>query len=581
MRHKISKLKLSIITVLLLFVTATFLSYSLIYKTDSNIGSDIIDYKNRIDAEFTVDTSPVKFEGIGDVSGENSTSIADKFNEEQNYTKLIIELDNSFDDGLERPDDNAISMAESKALLREQRKKVKEYYTRTNNEILNSIDLSPLDVTYKADSYAPFIIAEFNSEISAEDIDYIYDLAEDEAISTIYVKSDEKQENELATAINAIDGQDIVNNTSSNGTGVVIGILDVGIVDADNANFNGVDLQIRNEWWYFETVSDHATMVASVALGVAPGASILSVEVSGEPSGEIGWMLDRDVNIINMSFGYTDTSEYGAYTSESAYCDHIARNNWVTFVGSAGNRGDEGDKYVTPPNGYNTVTVGACNDFGTLCAFSSYEEKFNINFPNLVAPGSNFSIPNFSGLHSGTSFSSPLTAGSVAVLMQKYPTLMNYPEHVLTILMSSTERLSGYATTSGFNDKVGTGMLNLENALVAAANRRAFSVSNDSVGEFVNTKSVYLSAGQRIRVAFASLVNNQKAVSTSNVTDYDLYLYNSSGSIVKSNTGTHNNEFIEYDVTTSGTYTIKIKQFSAKKTTLTDYCSYTYFISEV
>lgn len=546
-----------------------------------NLDAEAAAHKAGIEAKYEYTDETVIFEGI-DINpvAENFDVIVDELNDnEESHTKLIIQLSNEFDDGLTRPDNDNISDEEVTNILRQQRANVKEYYTRTNNEILPTLGLDELDVNYKADVYAPFIIAEFNNDVTAEDIVKIYQLAENDNIVTIFVKEDEKPEPELATAIAGIDGTTIVSDSSTNGSGVVIGILDGGIVNENNSSFENVTLTVRNEWWFNETVSDHAPQVAIVALGAAPGASLLSVEVYGEPSGEIGWMLDRDVNIINMSFGYTASSGFGNYTSESAYCDHIARNNWVTFVGSAGNRGND-DGYVTPPNGYNTVTVGACNDSGTLQSFSSYEENFNINFPNIMAPGASFSIPTYSGTHSGTSYSSPITAGTAAVLMQKYSAIKVYPEHVLSILMASARSISAYATTSGFHEKAGTGMLNMNNALNAAAatNRRAFTISSDAVGTNVNTRQVYLTSGQRLRVAFVSLVNNEKATSTNKVTDYDLKLVNSAGSQVASNVGTHNNEFIDYTVTSSGYYTIQIYQYSAKKTTLTDYCSYTYYI---
>lgn len=72
-----------------------------------------------------------------------------------------------------------------------------------------------------------------------------------------------------------------------------------------------------------------------------------------------------------------------------------------------------------------------------------------------------------------------------------------------SMIMASTQRLPSYATSSGFNDKVGTGMLNLENALSAAMTTRSFNVNSDNIGSYVNTKSIYLEKGQRIRIAFS------------------------------------------------------------------------------
>lgn len=570
------------------FTTRLFsllLVFSFVFCFSSTSISTILDdaaiyeFKESINSQYDTVQSKVRFEGIGTVSNESNSEIADAFNDEDTYTKLVIHLNNSFEDSLERPTDD-ISMDEAKSILREQRANVKEYYTRTNNEYLRELGLENLNVNYIADEYAPFIIAEFNSEITEEDIEYIYKLSEQDSIKTIYVKSDVQAEQELATAISAVDATNIITNSSTNGDGVVIGILDAGIVDVNNSNFDNVDVTVRDEWYLIETVSAHATRVASVALGMAPAASVLSAQIFGSPSDEISWLLDNEVNVVNMSFGYDVSYEFGDYTSESAYIDSIAHNNWVTFVGSAGNRGGS-DNYVTPPNGYNMLTVGSCSDSGVLSSFSSYEENFNINFPNMVAPGEAFTIPTFSGTHSGTSYAAPMTTGAIAVLMQKSYSLVLYPEKILSIIMASAQRLPAYEVSSGFNDQVGTGMLNLQNALSAINTTISFGVGSDNVGSYIKSQNVYLKEGQRIRIAFVSLVNNNNGeADVSLVTDYDLHLFDSLGGRVAYNSGTHNNEFLDYYVETTGTYTIKIKQYGAKKTDDTDYCAFTYFIVE-
>lgn len=418
-----------------------------------------------------------------------------------------------------------------------------------------------------------------NEEITENDIEKIYDLSEEESISTIYIRCDSTEREELSIAIDSIDATDISAKPSTSGAGIVIGILDAGIVDENNSELKKEDLTVRTEWWYDEDVSDHATQVAMCALAVAPNASILSVEKCGEPSSEIEWLLDNGVNVINISLAVGSESGFGYYTSQSAYCDYIARNNWVVFTCSAGNRG-KNDALVTPINGYNNITVGACYKSGNLSPISSYKENFAINFPNIVAPGELLTFPTFSGNYSGTSYSAPLTAGAVAVLMQDSPSLINYPEKVLAIIMASTERIIGHAVKSGFDDKVGTGMLNVANALKTADFSYSFTNATDKVGSYVSYKTVYLRAGQKIRIAFVSLVNNKSDsdVSTNLVTDYDLYLFDSNGNSKASSLTLYNNEFIDYTVTVTGQYTIKIKQYSAKKTSMTDYCAFAYYI---
>lgn len=535
----------------------------------------------KIEGNFAK-TSKVIYEDISIVNPNNYEEIADSLNEATNgVTEVIIELNNSYTEELNRPTDPNISMAEVKEIIREQRANVKAYYKESNQRMADALELESYYDNYRIDSYAPFIFAEIEGSVEKSDVQNIDKLAQSNQISTIYIKSIERTVNpEINNAVNAIYGTTTVSNPAVDGSGVVIGILDTGIIDSNNPNFEGTSITRRTEWWFNETVREHSTAVASVAGGVyglAPGATILSVEVSGEPSGEIEWMLDRDVNIINMSY-YMGTN-YGNYTSDSAYCDHIARNNYVMFVGSSGNRGKD-DALVTSPNGYNMLTIGSCGNNGVVSQFSSWKENFNINFPNLVAPGEDYYIPNMgSGLWSGTSFSAPLTSGSLALLMQRTPIYATYPEVVMALVMATTTRRDEYSSMAGFHDQAGAGMLNLEKMMNSRHNTVPFTVTEDAVKTFVSEKTIRLYAGQRLQVAFVSLVNNQKNVNTNNVTDYDLYLYNSSDEPVVASVGTHNNEYIDYTVTTSGYYTIKIRQFSAKKTTLMDCCAYAYSIS--
>ena len=111
----------------------------------------------------------------------------------------------------------------------------------------------------------------------------------------------------------------------------------------------------------------------------------------------------------------------------------------------------------------------------------------------------------------------------------------------------------------------------IANALEAIDNRRQFGVTEDHVGNFVSTQSVYLRAGQRIRIAFASIVNVTSAANPRLVTNYDLYLYAPTGSPVLRSQTQYNNEFIDYFVPLTGMYEIKILQAGEKQTSQIDF----------
>lgn len=374
---------------------------------------------------------------------------------------------------------------------------------------------------------------------------------------------------------------------SYTGKGVVIGILDPGIVDSKHSNFKYTNLTVRREWYYPETVTNHATTVASIAgglQGIASGTDILSVEVCGSLNSEIEWLLDHNVNVINMSFFDSDSSSsLGDYTSNAAYIDSIVKNNHVTVVGSSGNRG-EGDAYVTSPKtGYNVIAVGSTNAAqNILSSFSSYKTKFTISKPNLVARGEDYVITDLGNQGSGTSYASPVVTGTVALMMQKRPELIYYPELVMSILTANADTMPNYTACNGdgYNEQVGAGLNNRALALSNINNTVSFAYKTGNTSKlFVSEKDVYISAGQTIKVSFTSLVNTEGKKDITLVTDYDLKLYDANGNMVTQRTSLSNTELLTYTASTSGTYTIKIFLYSAKKTDLPDWCGYAYRIS--
>ena len=103
-------------------------------------------------------SSKVRFEGVGTIRGESSSEIADAINNvEAEKTKLIIQLDNEYDSFIERPDEDDVSVGEAQEILRQQRANVKEYYSETNKEILDTLIEYEIEecVDYLLDFFVP------------------------------------------------------------------------------------------------------------------------------------------------------------------------------------------------------------------------------------------------------------------------------------------------------------------------------------------------------------------------------------------------------------------------------------------
>ena len=101
----------------------------------------------------------VRFEGIGKITTESSSEIATRINSNEiDKTIIMIEIDNPYNESVDRPDDSDITLEEAQALLKKQRDNVKDYYSRTNEDIMNKLDLSNFDIEFRIDKYAPFVI---------------------------------------------------------------------------------------------------------------------------------------------------------------------------------------------------------------------------------------------------------------------------------------------------------------------------------------------------------------------------------------------------------------------------------------
>ncbi|PKK95839.1 MAG: hypothetical protein CVV59_01665 [Tenericutes bacterium HGW-Tenericutes-4] len=490
---------------------------------------------------------------------------------------LKIEFNYEFENNVARPSKDA-TLEEANSALREQRKRVSEFYSQKNQEMIALFDLP--NETYIS-KYAPIVFLDGNKAFNESLYNKINQISKSDKVKNIYIQNN--KQNEIQTSFfdstTIMNIQDYIVNGFYDGTGATIGILDAGILDKNHVNFaNRSDIIVRNEWWFFETVSDHANKVTSIAgvnTGVARGAKILSVQLSGEPSGEVEWMLDRDVNVINNSWR-TSVSD-GVYNSTSAYFDYIVKNTWVTVVSAVGNEGEvTGQEYVgNPALGYNVVSVGSVSNSMNVSTFSSFKETSSISKPTLTAIGQNLTIPSYLLDIWGTSFAAPMVTGSIAILMQMFPSLKTHPEKVITLLTASATPMSGYTNynTSGLEDKVGAGCLDLEKAHDIYWGGIEFSISSASPNSVV--QQVYLSFSQpkNLRASLTWLIDCNKSTNVS-FSNYNLRLVDSNGIVIKSVSSTYNNlEFLDYDITSSGLYTLEVYLSGSKVGSSNDICS--------
>ena len=443
----------------------------------------------------------------------------------------------------------------------------KAYHTQKNQQIINQIDTDDMDGLYVS-TYSPYFTYESTlEEVTANNYEQLNDLASYSYIEKIYVSPEHEYEPMLEEATEAIGVADYIDTGTLTGEDIVIGILDLGIVDEEHSNFNNIDLTVRKEWYYIETVTEHATTIASIMAKMCPDAKLLSVELSGNAVSEIDWMLDRNVNVINLSYG--DENATGNYDSDSAYMDYIVNTYKVTIVAAVGNSGREAGYVANPALGYNVIGVGAYIAFnGMILESSSYKEANGPDKPNIVAPGLSIEIDPF-GYYTGTSFSAPIVASCVALLMEERTDLTIHPEYVLALMMNNGDR-DDEGDTIGLDEYAGGGRINFEEMMTYINNIIPITNNSESV-YLTRTFNVVLLHNQTIRATAAWLSQANGNANGTSCTDYDLALIYKNNSTNEEYVMIHSvqtydpNESFTFTLTSEypeGVYTLRFKQSS-------------------
>jgi len=257
-------------------------------------------------------------------------------------------------------------------------------------------------------------------------------------------------------------------------TGIIIAVVDSG------ANYSHPDLKDKLLAGYDFVNSDgdpsddngHGTAAAGSAApssnnstgvaGVAWSNPILPVKVlAADGSGSysaivngITYAADRGARLINLSLGGTSSSR----TLQDAV--NYAWNKNAVIVAAAGNNGN--DTPVYPAACTNVVAVSATNSSDTLPAWSNYG-----SYVDVAAPGE--SILSLYGADSyaywsGTSFSSPVAAGVVALMASANPKLSN--AQLVDLLLKNSDDLGAV----GYDVSYGYGRVNAYRATAAAKN---------------------------------------------------------------------------------------------------------------
>jgi len=268
---------------------------------------------------------------------------------------------------------------------------------------------------------------------------------------------------ESAWQVAQLNGQ-FLHNQDFRGEGIHIAVLDAGFLHADRFSAfdslwaNGLILGTKDFVFdgqdFFET-HYHGMSVLSIMggnvpgklIGTAPRASYWLIRTEDTGSEylieEDNWAAAAEfadsagVDIINSSLGYFTFDDPGmnhtyadmdGNTTRVTRAANIAVSRGMLVFSSAGNEGREGNSWkyiIAPSDGDSVIGVGATNKEGVPAPFTSHGPAYGGAVkPNVSAVGWNTILQRSNGTigtGNGTSFSSPVMAGTAACLWQANP----------------------------------------------------------------------------------------------------------------------------------------------------------------
>lgn len=169
----------------------------------------------------------------------------------------------------------------------------------------------------------------------------------------------------------------------------------------------------------------------------------------------IALAADLGCQVINLSWGSPNSySQFGQDIINYAVLEKNA-----AVVAAAGNTNDFLDFY--PASYDNVISVGATTIFDEKPAWSTY--SYNID---IVAPGQDIYTTrkgNTYGFSLGTSLSSPLVAGTLALLRARFPDLT--AQQIMERVRVTADDIYDKPANQPFTGQMGKGRLNMLNAL--------------------------------------------------------------------------------------------------------------------
>jgi len=400
-------------------------------------------------------------------------------------------------------------------------------------------------------------------------------------------------------AANIVAGYDFIADTfvANDGNGRDNDARDPGDAVSAGECGGGDPAQDESSSWHGTHVAGTVAAVSnngSGVAGVAFNARVQPIRVLGKCGGYTSDIADAIVwasggtvsgipanatpsRVINLSLGGG-----GACDSTSQNAINSARGRGTVVVVAAGNSNANAANY-SPASCSGVITVAATNRSGGRAYYSNYGTVVEVAAPGgdmrssaangilstlnsgLTAPGAD----NFA-YYQGTSMATPHVAGVVALMLAKNPALT--PDEVSTRLIASTRPFP--ATCSG----CGSGIVDA-NAAVDAAGGTPPPPSgnevepNNSTGTAqvvalpatINGTMASSSDNDYFRVSVGAGKTLTATLTPNSTSDYDLYIYRSSGSLAASSikgTGQIDTASVTNTGSSAATFYVRVRFYS-------------------
>ena len=328
-------------------------------------------------------------------------------------------------------------------------------------------------------------------------------------------------------------------------------------------------------------VASHATAVAGIVAsthvphtGAAPGLTQL---YSWGGSGDVqapqawAWGMAQGISFGNCSWW---NGQKGEIRFLDRYFDYVIRHFAVMLFKSAGNQGS-GDALITTPGcGYNMTASGNANDQNdldwngdTMSGSSSWVDPVEGHAkPEVTACGTGITTtrtasPWIASAGSGTSYASPVTCGTAALLAETQPLLQARPEAVRALLMAGAfHNVEGAAALS---DRDGTGHIDAAASQQALADGQLHlaTLTPASFNAGVYEVSTLLVAGDETRVCavWFSLADSSYSTDVLQM-DLDLTVRLGTTTLAASASATSAFELVQFVPPVTGIYTFRLQR---------------------